>query len=209
MRPVIIVFAKAPVPGQVKTRLAARIGAPQAAALHDACVRDTLEKLLALDSPAEVELHTDICTDAWRDYPVTQRLQLPGNLGVKMFGAMASALERGCRQVCIVGSDSPALPAQHLLHLLSLASDVALAPCDDGGYYAIACRRTDPLMFDGVAWSSPTALADTERAALACGLSVERGIIGYDVDEYDDLVRLAGEPSLPQHTRRCLERLLR
>ena len=80
-------------------------------------------------------------------------------------------------------------------------ADVALGPCEDGGYYAIACRRTHPRMFDGVTWLSAETLAQTEEAARRCGLSVERGPGWYDVDRPEDLLRLEREQDLGAHTR--------
>src|SRR5258708_26286373 len=109
---------------------------------------------------------------------------------------------RGREQVCIVGSDGPTLPAAHLRALLSSPADVALGPCEDGGYYAIACRRTHAAMFQGVRWSSAEALSQTEQAARACGLSVERGPGWYDVDRPADLPRLRQDVNLPARVRR-------
>jgi Uncharacterized protein conserved in bacteria len=195
MRPAIILFAKAPLSGHVKTRLEQELGAEATLALHRAFVLDMLDKLLTLRSAADVELHTDIQTDVWRHPEVTSRTQIPGDLGLKMLHAI------GQRRACVVGSDSPTLPAAHIEALLASPADVALGPCEDGGYYAISCRRTHPEMFRGVAWSSATALEQTEQAAQQCGLSVERGPSWYDVDRIEDLRRLGQEGNLPPHTK--------
>src|SRR6266478_2337239 len=175
MRPAIILFAKAPVAGKVKTRLEARLGAEATLALHEAFVLDMLDKLLTLSEFADIELHTDTETDVWRRAKVTRQVQVTGDLGLKMLHALSTALARGREQVCIVGSDAPTLPAAQLRTLLASPADVALGPCEDGGYYAIACRRTHPEMFRHVEWSSPVTLSHTEEAARRCGLSVERG----------------------------------
>jgi len=195
MRPAIILFAKAPVAGHVKTRLEQALGTEATLALHQAFVLDMLDKLLTLRGEADIELHTDIQTDVWRHPEATSRTQIPGDLGLKMLHAI------GPRWACIVGSDSPTLPAAHIEALLASAADVALGPCEDGGYYAISCRRTHPEMFSGVAWSSATALEQTEQAAQQCGLSVERGPTWYDVDRIEDLRRLGHERDLPPHTK--------
>ena len=137
MRPVMIVFAKAPVPGCVKTRLTGALTANEAAMLHDAFVRDTLELLQPFTAIADLELHTDIETDAWRDIPVARRLQHEGDLGLEIFKALDKALQCGRPHAWILGSDSPTLPASHLHELLRLEVDVALGPKEDGGYYAI------------------------------------------------------------------------
>lgn len=199
MRPAIIVFAKAPVPGRVKTRLAERIGADAAAALHQAFVLDTLDRLSRLAGVADLELHTDVPMDAWGRPEVAQRLQTSGDLGIRMYRALATALSEGRPRVCIVGSDAPALPYGHIEELLGMDADVALGPCEDGGYYAIACRRVDERMFEGVEWSTERALAGTEAAARRCGLSVARGRPWYDVDDWAGFERLL-RSGLPPHT---------
>jgi rSAM/selenodomain-associated transferase 1 len=200
MRPAIVLFAKAPVAGRVKTRLQGWLGADATLALHEAFVLDMLDKLLTLSAFADIELHTDIETDVWRPAQVTVRQQSAGNLGLKMLHALSAGLRQGRERICLVGSDAPTLPAAHLQALLASPADVALGPCDDGGYYAIACRRTHPDMFRQVEWSSPVTLAQTEEAARACGLSVERGPGWYDVDLPEDLLRLRRDGNIPAHT---------
>lgn len=202
MRPAIILFAKAPVVGNVKTRLQSALGPDAALALHHALVLDMLDKLTALSGFADIELHTDIRTDAWRDRRVTISEQSPGDLGSKMLHALTAAQAQRREQVCIVGSDAPTLPPAHLHTLLASQADVALGPCEDGGYYAIACRRTHPRMFEAVEWSSRRTLSQTECAVRRCGLSVERGPGWYDVDRPEDLVRLRNDAGLPTHARR-------
>ena len=194
MRPTIIVFAKAPVPGRVKTRLG--LAPEQASRLHERFVRATVELVTGLD--ADVELHTDIATEAWRDLPVRRRLQESGDLGARMYAVMfgaswesrASSM-RSCH-VMIVGSDAPTVPKAHLVKLLDSTADIALGPAEDGGYYAIACRRLHPAMFRGVEWSTRETLNQTIEAARACGLTVELGEPWFDVDRPEDLAR-AGE----------------
>ena len=199
MRPVILLFAKAPVPGRVKTRLQPVLPAAQAASLHTAFVLDTLQILASVDE-TDVELHTDTPTDAWSGLPVARKLQAEGGLGVKILSAAEAALGDGRPQVIIAGSDSPTLPAAHLAALRAISADVALGPCDDGGYYAIAFRRIHPAMFDGVTWSAGTTLQETAAACRRCGLTVEFGPAWFDVDSPADLVRLMSSPGLGRHT---------
>src|SRR5690348_13092550 len=87
MRPVIIVFAKAPTAGRVKTRLVPPLTPEAAAQLHTALVWDTIESLQQLRG-VDLELHTDIRTDAWTSAGVAQSLQCEGDLGLKMFNAL-------------------------------------------------------------------------------------------------------------------------
>ena len=200
----MILFAKAPVAGRVKTRLAVEIGAARAAALYRAFVADSLAKLNEFTNLADLQLHTDIPTDAWSEVGVAREVQTPGDLHVKLLHALGQGLAAGRPQVLIFGSDSPTLPRAHVVRLLESTADVTLGPCEDGGYYAIACRRVNPDMFAGVAWSAPQVLEQTQRAARACGLSVERGDEWYDIDGRDDLERLMRELEWPPCTRQAL-----
>jgi len=208
MPPAIILFAKAPVAGRVKTRLEPRLGRAGTVKLHDAFVRDAIAMLLSLAGGAAIELHTDIETDAWLEAPVTRKLQCAGDLGLKMFHALDAALAEGRPRACIVGSDAPTLPEAYLQELLAGNSDVALGPAEDGGYYAIACRRVHPKMFSGVEWSTAHTLQQTVEAAKRCGLTVELGRSWYDVDKYADVERLLRSPDLPPHTAEWVNALL-
>jgi rSAM/selenodomain-associated transferase 2/rSAM/selenodomain-associated transferase 1 len=191
----IIVFAKAPVPGRVKTRL----GLPpdRAADLHQALVRETLAGLQPLLGEADVELSTDIPTEAWNDCGFLRSQQVEGDLGARMLAAIEAGLDHGRPRVLILGSDSPGLPAAHVRVLLGSRADVALGPTDDGGYYGISCSRVSRGMFDGVRWSTGHAFSDTVAAVERCGLSWERGPLWFDVDRPEDLDR----PEFPASLR--------
>lgn len=185
VEPVIVLFARAPIPGRVKTRLIPALGAAGACALHEALVGDALRRLADV---ARVELHTDAATAAWPEFGGTRRVQVPGgDLGARMLAALDG------RHAMIVGSDAPAIPAAHLHGLLAAVSDVALGPTEDGGYYAIACRRTHPAMFANVEWSSGRERLQTIDACRRAGLSVDEGAPWFDIDEPADLDRAVRE----------------
>jgi uncharacterized protein len=186
--PLIVLFAKAPVPGRVKTRLG--IDPRRAADLHSSFVRQTLVMLESLRGDADVELSTDELTQAWREFPVERSLQGPGELGERIYRVLEQALAAGRPKALILGSDSPGLPAAHIRALLTSLADVSLGPVDDGGFYAIACAKAVPAMFEGVRWSTGNTLGDTVRALTGCGLSVELGPAWFDVDRPEDLTRL-------------------
>ena len=196
----LILFAKAPIPGLVKTRLCPPLEVAAASALHTSLVRDACELLMSFDGVAELELCLDTPTDSWSEYALTRTLQGEGNLGDRLRRAMIRALEQGSRQVMVVGADSPGLPAGHLQALLDAEADAALGPTEDGGYYAIKCRQTAPAMFDGIRWSSADTFHDTVRALSKCGFTVETGPAWFDVDEPPDLLALMEASDLPRHT---------
>jgi len=182
MPPVILLFAKAPVPGRVKTRLAAGIGPQQAAELHKLFVHTMLARLPKF---AECELHLDILTDDFNTPNVSLALQSPGDLGQRMLHALTPRLP-----ALLLGSDSPTVPDAHIQAMLSTTADVTLAPTEDGGYWAIAAHRTHPDMFANVRWSTADTLTDTETACQAAGLSTARGPAWFDIDEPEDLAKI-------------------
>lgn len=191
MLPLIVVFAKAPRPGFVKTRLGLEPAA--AASVYADFVRQTLQTITLLHEEAAVELSLDMeCTD-WGEFKIPRSRQAEGDLGIRLYSALERGLAAEHANVLILGSDSPTLPAEHIRRLLAHDSDVALGPTLDGGYYGIACRKIRPTMFDGVRWSTSDALADTVRAVERCGLSCSIGPEWFDVDRPEDLGRLADQ----------------
>lgn len=195
----IILLARAPIPGRVKTRLSPWVDAATAAQLHVALVRDACELLLSFRDLADIELCLDGPSDVWAAYGFAQTLQIEGSLGDRMHAALSRAIHSGYRQAVLIGSDSPGLPATHIRSLLDLDTDAALGPAEDGGYYAIKCRRVHPAMFDGVRWSTSDALADTADALARCGLTVATGPRWFDIDQPSDVLSLAARPGLPRH----------
>jgi len=202
--PLIVLFAKAPVPGRVKTRLSPLVDPASAAELHRAFVQDMIESLSALSDAADFELSTDIETVAWRDVPIDRSLQGDGDLGTRIYRALRKGLAAGRPRAMVLGSDSPNLPRDYIAGLLLSDADVALGPTEDGGYYAISCRRVVPGMFDGVRWSTGHTLTDTVRAVGERGLTVAHGLPWFDVDQPSDLERLRGQADLPQHVAKWL-----
>lgn len=189
----IALFAKAPMPGKVKTRLVPALTPEQAAEFHAACVADTWEQLL--DAPAEPFL---FCHRAWEPYRELAgsngfRLQNSGDLGERMRGCFERLCSEGFDRVLIVGADSPALPKGRFAELLALVqkeNDAVLGPAEDGGYYAIGCRRPSPAMFAGVEWSTGRTFEQTRQALRAAGYRVHSGPGWWDVDTPADLERL-------------------
>jgi rSAM/selenodomain-associated transferase 1 len=183
----VIVFAKAPRTGEVKTRL----GLEPSAALevHSALVRSTLRAVSLLADEVDVELSTDLPASGWPSPGVRHTVQAAGDLGNRIYEAIAGALRSGRPRAMVLGSDSPGLPAGHLRALLASPADVALGPTEDGGFYAVGCRKAAPSMFDGVRWSTAHTLGDTLAALYRAGLTCESGPCWFDVDRPEDLRR--------------------
>jgi len=195
----VMVFAKAPIPGRVKTRLIPLFGAERAAALHAALVGDQILLLQSLAGTVACELHTDEPTDAWTGLGVSQKLQAAGDLGARMLAALETALAAGHSPACILGGDIPALPAAHLLDLLAGPGDVTFGPAEDGGFWGVAARRVHPALFQQVPWSAPDTLPRALDAARRRGFSAGCAASWWDVDTAADVRRLQALAGPPPH----------
>ena len=206
MRPVVILFAKAPRPGFVKTRLIPHVGAEAACRLHEAFVRDMLDMLKEAEDVCDLEIHANLSWDGIAQNRVF-RWQAPGDLGTRMRTALENALNSSHPVAAIFGSDSPSLPAAYVRQILECPADVCLGPALDGGFYAIACRKVTSDMFNGVTWSSPQTLEQTIAAINSAGLTVALGPAWYDIDSADDLQRLAADKGVRPATAEALRTL--
>jgi rSAM/selenodomain-associated transferase 1 len=182
----LIVFAKAPVPGRVKTRLIPLLGAEGAARFHESMVGSLLRSLRQV----AVELHTDCLTSAWPFFHGVRRLQAEGDLGVRMLHALKTALAQGHTRVTLLGSDCPEVGWRALRRVVNSPADVSLGAASDGGFWAISARQVHSGMFEGVAWSTSSTLLQTLRSCRRCGLSASAGPLLSDVDEPRDFARL-------------------
>ncbi len=185
MRPTLVIFARFPALGRVKTRLAAGIGDTAALAFH----RTTLERTcrMATRLPWRVELHvtpnaTSRFPRLWprvgRTRPIAQG---SGDLGARMVRAFA----RRCGPTLLVGCDIPEMTVGHLRSaaLLLGASDAVFGPAKDGGFWLAGFRngRLARRAFAGVRWSSPHALADC-----LANLRGRRMAFAHVLDDIDD-----------------------
>jgi rSAM/selenodomain-associated transferase 1 len=184
----IIVFAKAPVPGHAKTRLIPRLGAWGAARLQ---ARLTLAALSTARSAGcgPVELHGS----SRHSFFIGKgrfRLQRGADLGERMQRAFSSALRRH-RPVILMGTDCPALrPAdlRRAARWLRGGCDAVLAPVEDGGYALIGLRRVPPRIFENIPWGEAGVFAAT--AARLAGHRWRALRTVWDVDRPEDLERL-------------------
>ncbi len=206
----VYVFAKAPVAGQVKTRLVPAVGAEGAARLATAMLEDTLEALLASGRAAPVLAVDNGAAFRGRGLPLVE--QGRGDLGERLERVLARGLARA-PAVVAVGSDSPGFPAS-LLEESFLAlerADAVLAPAEDGGFTLLGLRRCPTGLLKGLPWSTPGTLRATEARLRARGLSVLRTRGWFDVDGPADLARLRVELSegtlQARHTTEALRTL--
>ena len=188
----IVIFAKAPVPGRVKTRLIPLLGEVGAARLAQRMLADTVENALAAGL-ATPELcatpHPD--DSAWLGHlPAGVRLsdQGPGDLGQRLAAAAKRVIDCGER-ILLIGTDCPELDGKRLGEAaFRLEShDAMIHPARDGGYVLLGLARTDPSLFEDIAWSTNTVAATTIARVRALGWSLFVGDILSDIDEPADL----------------------
>ena len=186
----IVVFAKAPVPGRVKTRLIPALGAEAAAALAARMLAATLAEALA--TGLEVELCGEPDAALWSDAPVAKTAQGEGDLGARLARAAARVTGAGER-VVLIGADCPSLDRTRLLGAAQALErhDAVIHPAEDGGYVLLGLRRFDPSLSEGVAWSTADVCGDTLRRLAALGWSLDLRETLADVDEPADLALVA------------------
>jgi rSAM/selenodomain-associated transferase 1 len=191
-RAVLVLFARVPRRGRVKTRLARRIGAEAALLLHRALVRDALRFTVAAAraSGAAPVVAWDGRSPAFGPAAIRQG---PGNLGTRLRRVVRRLLGRGAGRVVVIGSDSPAAPRRGVRRAFSLlhkGADVVLGPAEDGGYWLLGVRADRPEIFRGIAWGTRSVLRRTVARARARGARVHLVDESWDVDRPSDLDRL-------------------
>jgi len=193
----LVVFAKWPAPGAVKTRLCPPLTLEQAASFYDAMLGDVLAAMSRVAEPLGLELvlaahpHEALAAFAARAPGWRVVAQEGADLSARMEHAAASELARGAARVLLRGSDNPALGPELLEKALGALArcDVALSPDRDGGYGLVALRRFAPGLF-AHAMSTSTVLADTRAAAASLGFSTELIAPGFDIDTAADFALL-------------------
>ena len=193
----VAIFAKAPVPGYAKTRLIPALGADGAAALQAKMIHQAVETACAANL-ARVTLwcspdpsHAGFA-DLARSHGIDLRRQFPGGLGARMLAAFRA--QPAQRPLLLIGTDGPALHADHLLacaRSLHQGDDATFLPTEDGGYLLVGLRRAQPAIFAGIAWSTPAVMVQTRRRLVRAGLRWSEPAVLWDVDTPDDLKRLA------------------
>ena len=197
-RPLLVIFAKAPVIGGAKTRLARGIGKVSAWRIYRAM---TARLARRLDDPRwRTVLAIAPDRAVARRFPgvwpqgVARMAQGSGDLGARQGRAFS-----GRGPVCVIGTDAPDVTRADIAAAFNHLKrhDAVIGPAEDGGYWLLAMNGPAPRgLFDGVRWSHGETRADLEARLTACGLSIARLRTLRDVDEASDL-RNPGRLALP------------
>jgi rSAM/selenodomain-associated transferase 1 len=200
----LLIFARAPVAGAVKTRLAASIGAAAAARLYRELVQGTLDKALqARLAPVDLYVtpnttHPFIRSLAHR-LPISVQQQQGADLGERMYNALQDTL-RNSEFALLIGTDCPVMTADYLNRAcreLQAGRDLVVGPAEDVGYVLIAARRAYRELFEAVPWGSAEVLQATRERAESLGLRyAELGVL-WDLDTPADLARWRAQQGQP------------
>jgi uncharacterized protein len=187
----IVIFAKAPVAGKVKTRLIPALGAEGAAKLAREMLERTVEEAVASG------LAVELCADPEPEHAdwLTHKPELPassqgeGDLGERLARAARRVIHGG-EAVILIGTDSPNLDRDRLREAAEHLEryETVIHPTADGGYALLGLRRFDPSLFTGIAWSTPSVTETTIERIRALGWSLHIGETLRDIDEPADLL---------------------
>lgn len=206
----LIVFARVPARGRVKTRLAAVVGDDAALAVHRRLLAQTMATAAAagvesLELCIAGEDEAGECATLARARGAALATQQGETLGERMREALARALAEGFVPV-LIGCDVPSLQAADLLGAFDALRDrdAVFAPTEDGGYALVGCRDRVPDVFDGIRWGGPEVMADTRARLSAAGARWAELRTQWDVDEAGDLARWNASCGDSQGQRRKL-----
>ena len=213
MKRELMVFAKAPIPGTVKTRLVPTLSEAQAAQVHAAFVRDVVERHQRPDRLLTLWTGGDHSHAFWDTFAGIPRTPQPkGDLGDRMAYAFRATLKKA-DSVVILGTDSPTLPPKIVDQAFTALEtvDAVIGPACDGGYYLLGLRQNRPI-FDNIPWGTETVLVRTLAKLKTTGCTYHMLPFWYDVDRPVDLALLeahvpilaaqGGQP--PTHTIKAL-----
>lgn len=212
----IVIFAKAPVPGKVKTRLCPPLTHRQAAELYRAFARDTIELARRVPDSRSIVTYEPLGGPPldWLG-EVPSFIQEGADLGARIEQAFTRAFSAGASKALVIGTDTPHLSPQTITRAFkSLEShDAVIGPASDGGYYLLGLTRLHAGLFKGIPWSTGQVFEKTVALMKESSLSVDQLETVTDIDNPKDLEILSrfrppeGEPG-PIHSQRALKPLL-
>jgi rSAM/selenodomain-associated transferase 1 len=184
---------KAPLPGRVKTRLAAEVGSQRAAEIYRDLGRRVVSAAAGVGHEIVVWFAPADCRPVVRDWlqglgVAAYRAQVTGTLGARLAAAFRRHFSGGARRVIVIGSDCPGIDACVVSRAFAALDehDVVIGPAHDGGYYLIGLRAPAPGLFRGIAWSTGGVLELTLTRARRLGLRIALLARLRDVDTASD-----------------------
>lgn len=205
----LIIFSKAPVAGEVKTRLIPELGKERSAELYRQMITRTLMTTIkARISNVYLYCHPDKlhpffneCADR---FDIILCEQTGSNLGKRMQNAIAGVLGMGHGSAILIGCDCPDLSTSDIniaREKLDRGQDIVLGPCEDGGYYLIGMKSMHAELFESVSWGTSSVFEHTRQLVRNLRLSYFELPLRWDIDRPSDLHRLQND--LPDLLRKA------
>lgn len=203
MSDALVIAAKAPVVGQVKTRLCPPLSAAEATELFRCFLADTVARACTVPGVQVCLAFTPADSEnlfrTLLPFPLYYLPQRGDSLGQRLVNIFVDLIHDGFTRVTITGGDSPTLPMSYLQDAFMLLADprtdAVFGPCSDGGYYLVGARAVYPELFANITWSTDTVLAESLTQARLHQLQVALLPAWYDVDNGEDLHKLIAEIS--------------
>lgn len=222
MKEALVLMAKAPIEGQVKTRLIGALTAEEAKKLYVAFLSDTFAMMESVVDERD-DLRLVMCYTPEGEEEAFDDVEREGclmiaqrgeDLGERLTNCFADVFEMGFDSVIAIGGDSPTLPDEMVLEAfdcLETENDVVVVPAEDKGYCLIGMRKLHPQIFQNIPWSTADVMSATEAQAKNASLGLIVGPDWYDVDTLEELERLKQElketKGNAKFTRRFLKEL--
>lgn len=193
---VLLIFAKAPVPGEVNTRLIPHIGIDKATLLQEELVHSRLKTFTEADM-CHVHLwcspdsNSDFFNKCQKTYDVALFKQVGIDLGARMSAAIKQSLEK-FKHVVVIGADAPALSVSQVeeaIKVIRNSNEIVLVPAEDGGYVLIGMNNHHSEIFLTVPWGTDRVLRKTRGNIIALGLKYHELDECWDIDRPEDYDR--------------------
>lgn len=220
MKEVLVIFAKAPLVGQVKTRLIGTLTAEQVTDLYICFLRDTYAVMEAVQEEREL-LSLALCYTPAEELEAFEAADFEGcmllsqrgtQLGERLQNCFADLFELGFSSVVVIGADSPTLPPE-LVHeafeQLMEPEKIVMGPATDGGFYLIGMNVLHLQIFEQIDWEEEKTLLQVQARASQCQIALSLLPEWYDVDTLADLQHLQQQIAAGQTTPKATGRYLR
>lgn len=188
MKSLLLIFAKNPDLGKVKTRLAKTIGDQKALGIYQALLHHTLEISASIEADKKILFtHRPESHDLIEKYQCQQGIQIGEDLGARMGHAVKNGFEQGYQKIVLIGSDLFDVESADLVNAFEALDtyDACIGPAEDGGYYLLGLSFWDQSLFENKDWGTDRVLAQTlnDLSSKSLLLLDEKN----DIDTIDDL----------------------
>jgi uncharacterized protein len=219
LKEVLVLMAKAPREGEVKTRLIGALSPAEATELYINFLRDTFALMEEVQDERET-LALALCYTPEGEEEAFEIVEREGSLmlaqrgedlGERLSNCSMDFFDLGFDSVVVIGADSPTLPADYLFEAferLADGDDVVIGPAEDDGYYLVGMRKFSREIFEGIPWGTGGVLSATTERVRDAGLRLNLLPAWYDVDTPAELARLKEELKSGKVTAKFTNKLL-